>query len=66
MLTNPSVIATKAVSGDVCVFDYTRHASMPAAGQVSERKMLDRRSQFSTSFRLLFVILDKSNARSRM
>jgi len=33
MLSNPSVIATKTVSGDVCVFDYTRHPSVPAANQ---------------------------------
>lgn len=32
MPQNPCVIATKAVSGEVLVFDYTKHASQPARG----------------------------------
>jgi histone-binding protein RBBP4 len=32
MPQNPCLIATKAISGDVLIFDYTKHPSTPADG----------------------------------
>lgn len=34
MPQNPDIIATKAVSGDLFIFDRTRHPSQPAPGGV--------------------------------
>lgn len=34
MPQNPDIIATKAVSGDLFIFDRTRHPSQPATGGV--------------------------------
>jgi histone-binding protein RBBP4 len=34
MKQNPDIIATKTVTGDLFIFDRTRHPSQPAAGGV--------------------------------
>ncbi|KAJ1483817.1 structural basis of the interaction of Rbap46RBAP48 WITH histone H4, partial [Baffinella frigidus] len=39
MPQNPSVIATKGPSPDVLVFDYTKHASQPAAGSACKPEL---------------------------
>ena len=40
MPQNPSLIATKTVSGDVCIFDYTKHPSQPTDNIIRPQALL--------------------------
>lgn len=40
MPQNPSLIATKTVCGDVCIFDYTKHPSQPTDNIIRPQALL--------------------------